>query len=56
MGKVPRGWDMIVPRGRKRPVRNGWRFVCTRLGAGPAVPIHVVEIDDRGRLRWSQGG
>ncbi|MDA9504068.1 hypothetical protein XI09_04665 [Bradyrhizobium sp. CCBAU 11386] len=25
MGKVPRGWDTIMPRGRKRPVRNGWR-------------------------------
>jgi hypothetical protein len=38
------------------PVRNGWRFVCTRVGAGPAKPIHVVEIDERGRLRWSLGG
>jgi hypothetical protein len=39
------------------PVRHGRRFVCTRVGvAGPAVPIHVVEIDDRGRLRWSLGG
>jgi hypothetical protein len=39
-----------------QPVRNGRRFDCTRVGAGPAVPIHVLEIDDRGRLRWSLGG
>jgi hypothetical protein len=38
------------------PVRNGRQFVCSRVGAGPSVPIHVVEIDDRGRLRWSLGG
>jgi hypothetical protein len=38
------------------PVSNGRRFVCTRVGAGPAVPIHVIEIDDRGRLRWSLAG
>jgi hypothetical protein len=38
------------------PVRNGRRFICTRVGSGPAVLIHVVEIDNRGRLRWSVGG
>jgi hypothetical protein len=38
------------------PVRNGWRFVCTRIGAGPPRPIRVVEVDNRGRLRWSVGG
>ncbi|MEY9185045.1 hypothetical protein ABIG06_006547 [Bradyrhizobium sp. USDA 326] len=25
MTKAPKGWDKIEPRGRNRPVRNGWR-------------------------------
>jgi hypothetical protein len=35
------------------PVRNGWQFVCTRMKGGRAVPVQVVEVDGRGRLRWS---
>jgi hypothetical protein len=38
------------------PVRTGWRFVCTRLDPGPPVRVRVVEIDNRGQLRWSLAG
>jgi hypothetical protein len=45
------------------PVRQGWRFVCTRVasraaepGRGAAQSVEVTEIDDRGRVRWSLGG
>jgi hypothetical protein len=38
------------------PVRNAWQFTCVRQDGGRPVPIRVVEIDNRGRLRWSRGG
>jgi hypothetical protein len=41
------------------PVREGWRFVCTRPRpgkAGAVQAVHVVEIDSRGHLRWSLDG
>jgi hypothetical protein len=40
------------------PVRQGWRFVCTRVAPGKAATaqvVEVVEIDARGHLRWSLG-
>jgi hypothetical protein len=37
------------------PVRNGWRFVCTRSQGGRLVPVQVTEIDGRGHLRWHLG-
>jgi hypothetical protein len=43
------------------PVRQGWRFVCTRVaaakaGTGAVQAVDVVEIDNRGHLRWSLAG
>jgi hypothetical protein len=37
------------------PVRDGWQFVCQLAGNGTDRPIQVVEIDNRGHLRWHLG-
>jgi hypothetical protein len=44
------------------PVRQGWRFVCTRVASGTAgtaggatQSVEVTEVDNRGRVRWSLG-
>ncbi len=39
---------------RQEPVRPGLTFQCT-LGGRPQGTVHVTEVDDRGRVRWSLG-
>jgi hypothetical protein len=39
------------------PVRRGWTFNCTVAGGGSSNgTLVVVEIDDRGGLRWAPAG
>jgi Domain of unknown function (DUF4333) len=37
------------------PVLAGHAFTCTLVLGGSTEPVSVVEIDSRGRLRWSIG-
>lgn len=37
---------------RQEPVRQGLRFQCTLEGR-PDKPVYVIEVDGRGRVRWS---
>jgi hypothetical protein len=38
------------------PVRHAWQFTCVRQDGARQVLIRVVEIDNRGRLRWNLEG
>ncbi len=40
---------------RQEPVRQGLTFQCT-LAGHPQRTVHVTEVDDRGRVRWSLSG